>query len=128
MGFFGQILMSTSRVIESYEVDFVENYPEVILVAKELKRILDATKVIDWGSEYLLWFTYNEGNNSYSEASSIELKAYFYKEYGHGEKVYYDEKNNLLMHISRFGEKLILQSISNDGDILVSITINLIKK
>lgn len=124
MGFFGQIIMSTTRTIESYNFDYINNTPEIEIGALELKRIFDHTKWIIWGSEYLTWYTFDEDGGS----SSVELKAYFNREYGTGEKVYYDEDNLLSMNISRFGEKLILNMVSDRGEVLITATVNLRKK
>ena len=100
MGFFGQIIMSKTRVIDDYSFINVEVTRMAIYLSQGLMTIFNTTKWIIWGSEYLTWYINDNG------VPRIEIKAYFQKEYGTGEKEYYDQENRLLICVSRFGESL----------------------
>ena len=122
MGFFGQIIMSQTRVIDKYTFIYIAETRMAVSLSQGLIAIFDSTKWIIWGSEYLTWYVNDNG------VPRIEIKAYFQKECVTGEKEYYDSENGLLISISRFGETLTVHLLESGANIIVSTVIQLKKK
>ena len=122
MGFWGQIIMSKTRVIDNYSFVYVADERMAIYLSQGLMTIFDKTKWIIWGSEYLTWYVNNNG------VPEIEIKAYFNKEYGTGEKDYYDTENKLLISISRFGESLNINVFDNTKENIIITSVVRLKK
>ncbi len=121
MGFFGQVINSTTRKIEDYQFSYIDNLPSAISISDVFQETLDSTKWLTWGSDCLNWYQYGDDNNGF--------KADFIKKIDDGRSIYMwvlDNDNKLIIMTSKFGETLELQYFAYE-EIVFSANVDLIK-
>jgi len=108
MGFWGQVVKSTTRKIQEYSFEYIAEDTNSPYLAQEFDKIFKSTKWIIWGTEYLDWYKFD---NIRDNSGGVEFRALFAMETNNNEKIYLwnlDETNKFVIVASEFGEQLIV--------------------
>ncbi len=112
MGLFKSIMGQNSKKISSYEIQHVDESPEGQTALTNFSAIMDSTQSINWDSNQLKWYTYDDGEGR-DKRASLAIEATFQREYGDGTKIYLNGVD-MSVGIIKSGKELALQVMSSE--------------